>query len=155
MNPIEINYFMRRLPQDKRVIVRRRMLLFVIIVSFCTMIGAGCFEAFKEKRREKAVELIVSEHYSLICNGNKKELSLHEYVSFATDDLAGYGTFRFDDESKTIRCTSFGNDLSVIILTLSLFLMVIGGAILMFTELFMSQPPSGAENKEETINEKR
>lgn len=152
MKTAEKNYCSSKLSEDVRKIENRRGLMFVIIASFCAMICVACFVFFTEKKREKAAELIVSEHYSLICDGIEKELSLPEQIQVTAERFADYEVFRFDDEAKTVRCTNFvfDTDLAVILLVTSFVVLLLGGGVLMLNEMYYP-----TAKKEEIINEKR
>lgn len=153
MNPFEMADYMGKLPREERIKVRKRLLYFAIIVSFLAFIGTGCLEIIKEKMREKAVYLVTSERYSLVCNGVETPLTVHDYMQFTAEDLSEYNAFRFIEETKTVRCTGSGVDLSGFILSMSILLLVGSSAILAITE-FMSVPQSVVETKEETTDEK-
>lgn len=156
MNPIEMAYHLKKLPPDKRVEVRRKMCYFGMILSIITLIGTLCLELYKDKQREKAAYLVTSEHYSLICNGVEKEFTLHDFILFSAEDLSEYNAFRFIEETKTVRCSGSGLDLSGIIINMSIIILLVSAAILALTEFMsMAQLADDADDKEDTIDEKR
>lgn len=155
MNPIEMSYHLRKLPPEQRVKVRRKMCYLGMILSIIALIGTLCLELYKDKQREKAVYLVTSEHYALVCNGVEKNFTLHDYVLFSTEDLSEYNAFRFIEETRTVRCSGSGLDLSGIILHMSIIILIVSAAILALTEFMsMARLTADAENKEDNTDEK-
>lgn len=150
MKLFKMAHYMSKLPHEEKIKVRRRLLYSVIFISFFVFIAVGCMEIFKEKKRETAVALITGEHYSLVCNGVEKPLTIHEYIQFSTEDLFEYNTFRFDKDTKTVHCTDFGGALSSFILCMSIILCVSGSALLVFTEMtLMGRFANESKNKDD------